>query len=320
MLINIKNNWELPESMVTSESVYRSRRTFLKSLGYGLGGIVFSPSYLNGANIGFSTELNPLYVLKELDLTPYNLITSYNNFFEFSTDKEGPKKLANKGWNSEPWMIEVRGLVRNPIKMDVNDLIKKIGGIEQRVYRMRCVEAWSMVIPWNGFPLSKLIKLVDPTADAKFVKFTSFIDPGQAPRQRRRNIHWPYVEGLTLSEAANELTFMGTGLYGRAMPNQNGAPIRLVVPWKYGFKSIKSIVKIDFVSKAPINTWQALQPREYGFFANVNPNVSHPRWSQATERIIGGGFFESRKETLMFNGYEKEVGHLYYGVDLRKFY
>ena len=177
-----------------------------------------------------------------------------------------------------------------------------------------------MIVPWDGFPLRKLIELVDPIADAKFVKFTSFNNPKEAPGQRKRNIDWPYVEGLTLSEAANELTLMGTGLYGKPMPNQNGAPIRLVVPWKYGFKSIKSIVAIDFTSKAPINTWQALQPREYGFFANVNPNVSHPRWSQATERIIGGGFFDSRKETLMYNGYEKEVGHLYRGLDLRKFY
>ncbi len=320
MFINSKKNWELPESAVTPESVYQSRRAFFKSLGYGVAGAALSASYLDGATTGFPTERNPKYTLRELDLTPYDLVTSYNNFYEFSTDKGGPKKLANKGWKPEPWTVEVSGLVRNPIKMDVNDLIKKVGGIEQRVYRLRCVEAWSIVVPWDGFPLRKLIELVEPIADAKFVKFTSFNNPEEAPGQRSKNIDWPYVEGLTLSEAANELTFMGTGLYGKPMPNQNGAPIRLVVPWKYGFKSIKSIVHIDFTSKAPINTWQALQPREYGFFANVNPNVSHPRWSQATERIIGGGFFNSRKETLMFNGYEKEVGHLYRGLDLRKFY
>jgi len=320
VFINTKNNWGLPESAVTPESVYQSRRAFLRSIGYGIAGAALSPSYLGGATTGFPAVRNPKYTLRELDLTPYELVTSYNNFYEFSTDKGGPKKLANKGWNPEPWTIEVRGLVRNPIKMDVNDLIKKVGGIEQRVYRLRCVEAWSMVVPWDGFPLRKLIELVDPIADAKFVKFTSFNNPEEAPGQRRKNIDWPYVEGLTLSEAANELTLMGTGLYGKPMPNQNGAPIRLVVPWKYGFKSIKSIVHIDFTSKAPINTWQALQPREYGFYANVNPNVSHPRWSQATERIIGGGFFNSRKETLMYNGYEKEVGHLYRGLDLRKFF
>ena len=320
MFINSKKNLELSESAVTPESVYQSRRAFFKSLGYGVAGAALSASYLDGATTGFPTERNPKYTLRELDLTPYDLVTSYNNFYEFSTDKGGPKKLANKGWKPEPWTVEVSGLVRNPIKMDVNDLIKKVGGIEQRVYRLRCVEAWSMVVPWDGFPLRKLIELVEPIADAKFVKFTSFNNPEEAPGQRRKNIDWPYVEGLTLSEAANELTFMGTGLYGKPMPNQNGAPIRLVVPWKYGFKSIKSIVHIDFTSKAPINTWQALQPREYGFFANVNPNVSHPRWSQATERIIWGGFFNSRKETLMFNGYEKEVGHLYRGLDLRKFY
>jgi len=320
VFIKTKKKLELPETAVTPESVYQSRRAFLKSIGYGFAGATLSPSYLRGASTGFSTVRNPQYTLRELDLTPYEGVTSYNNFYEFSTDKRGPKKLANKGWNPEPWTIEVRGLVRNPIKMDVNDLIKKVGGIEQRVYRLRCVEAWSMVVPWDGFPLRKLIELVDPIADAKFVKFTSFNNPKEAPGQRKKNIDWPYVEGLTLSEAANELTLMGTGLYGKPMPNQNGAPIRLVVPWKYGFKSIKSIVDIDFTSKAPINTWQALQPREYGFFANVNPNVSHPRWSQATERIIGGRFFDSRKETLMYNGYEKEVGHLYRGLDLRKFY
>ena len=269
----MKKDWELPESAVTPESVYRSRRTFIKSLGYGIAGAALSPSYLVGATAGFPTERNPKYTLRELDLTPYDLITSYNNFYEFSTDNGGPKKLANKGWNPEPWTIEVRGLIQNPMKMDVNDLIKKVGGIEQRVYRLRCVEAWSMVVPWDGFSMRKLIDLVQPITGAQFVKFTTFYNPEVAPGQRRKNIDWPYVEGLTLSEAANELTFLGTGLYGKPMPNQNGVPIRLVVPWKYGFKSIKSIVQIDFTSKAPINTWQALQPQEYGFFANVNPKV-----------------------------------------------
>ena len=206
------------------------------------------------------------------------------------------------------------------MKLDVNDLIKKVGGIEERVYRFRCVEAWSMVVPWAGFPLSKLISLVEPKEDAKFVRFETFYDPKAVPGQRGGYIDWPYVEGLTMAEAQNPLTLMATGLYGKPMPNQDGAPIRLIVPWKYGFKSIKSIVKIEFVSKRPLNTWQALQPNEYGFYANVNPHVDHPRWSQATERVIGGGLFSPRKETLMFNGYEAEVGYLYKGLDLKRWF
>ena len=194
------------------------------------------------------------------------------------------------------------------------------GGIEQRVYRFRCVEAWSMVIPWDGFQLSSLIDLAQPTSKAKFLKFTTFYDPESAPGQKGGSIDWPYEEGLTVEEARNELTLLATGIYGKPIPNQNGAPVRLVVPWKYGFKSIKSIVKIEFSDKQPMNTWQALQPREYGFYANVNPEVDHPRWSQATERIIGSGFFSKRKDTLMFNGYEEQVAHMYKGLDLRRFY
>ncbi len=320
MYIKIKKSWELPESAVTPESDYRNRRAFIKSLGMGFAGAVLSPHSLLGATAGFPTVRNSKYTLRDLDLTPFDLVTSYNNFYEFSTDKGGAKNLANNGWNPEPWTLEVRGLVQNPIKMDVNDLIKKLGGIEQRVYRLRCVEAWSMVVPWDGFPLRKLIELVQPIEGAKFVKFISFYNPKEAPGQKRKNINWPYVEGLTLSEASHELALLGTGLYGKPLPNQNGAPIRLIVPWKYGFKSIKSIVRIEFTGKAPLNTWQDLQPQEYGFYANVNPEVSHPRWSQATERIVGGGFFSARKETLKFNGYEKEVAPLYHGLDLKKFY
>lgn len=311
--------WNLPESAATPESDYLNRRKFLKAVGLGSSALV-GGSIARAATAGFPSAKNDNYLLRELEPTDFELIAGYNNFYEFSYDKGEVQKLANQGWKTEPWTIEIAGQVDNPMKIDVNDLIKKIGGIEQRIYRFRCVEAWSMVIPWDGFELSALIDLAQPNSKAKFLKFTTFYDPKSAPGQKGGSIDWPYVEGLTLEEAQNELAFLATGIYGKPIPNQNGAPIRLVVPWKYGFKSIKSIVKIEFTSKQPMNTWQALQPREYGFYANVNPKVDHPRWSQASERIIGSGFFSKRKETLMFNGYEEQVAHLYKDLDLRRFY
>lgn len=312
-------SWELEEREAISESDYFNRRKFLKAVGLGAGAFLGGP-LLRGATGGFPTGRNPAFSGNGLDVTPFDLVSGYNNFYEFSFDKSDPAKLANQGWETEPWTLEVGGLVDNPFKMEVNDLIKKVGGIEQRVYRFRCVEAWSMVIPWDGFELRKLVKLASPKSSAKFVKFTSFYNPEEAPGQRGGSIDWPYVEGLTIEEANNELAFLATGIFGKPMPNQNGAPIRMVIPWKYGFKGGKSIVRIDFVDTEPLNTWQALQSNEYGFYANVNPEVDHPRWSQATERIIGGGFFSGRKDTLMFNGYEEQVGHLYKGLDLEKFY
>lgn len=319
MRIIKRDPWHLPDSAATSESDYLNRRRFLKAAGLGAGALL-GQSVANAATAGFPSMLNSKYKLEELEATPYDLIKGYNNFYEFSYDKGDVQKLANQGWKTEPWTIEIKGHVDNPMKIDVNDLIKKVGGIEQRVYRFRCVEAWSMVIPWDGFQLSKLIDLVQPNSKAKYLKFSTFYDPDSAPGQRGGSIDWPYVEGLTIEEARNPLSLLATGIYGKPIPNQNGAPIRLVVPWKYGFKGIKSIVKIEFTSKRPLNTWQALQPREYGFYANVNPEVDHPRWSQASERIIGSGFFSSRKDTLMFNGYEEQVAHLYEGLDLRKNY
>ncbi|EDY80954.1 Oxidoreductase molybdopterin binding domain protein [Verrucomicrobiia bacterium DG1235] len=317
MQIRIRKDWEIGEKEATSEVDYFNRRRFLKAAGLSAGALL-GGSVLNGATGGFPSRANALFAGKGLEQTPYDLVTGYNNFYEFSYDKSGPAKLANKGWKTEPWMLEVGGLVDAPFKMDVNELIKKLGGIEQRVYRFRCVEAWSMVIPWDGFELSKLIKLASPKSEAKYVTFTTFLDPESAPGQKGGSIDWPYVEGLTIEEANNELSFLATGIFGKPIPNQNGAPIRLVVPWKYGFKSIKSIVRIDFVKERPLNTWQALQPREYGFYANVNPEVDHPRWSQATERIIGGGFFSGRKDTLMFNGYSDQVAGMYKGLNLRR--
>jgi sulfoxide reductase catalytic subunit YedY len=321
MLIRSPKSWELPASAATPESVYRftQRRDFLKTLGFGLAGAAFAgPAALRAAGFGFPAKSNPAYPAAKLKPTAEDYITSYNNFYEFGTGKDEPKVLANKGWKTDPWTIELAGLCKAPAKFDVNDLVKKIGGLEERVYRFRCVEAWSMVIPWDGFSLAKLVALADPKPEAKFLKFTTFFDPKVSPGQRDSNLDYPYVEGLRLDEATHELAFMATGLYGKPLPNQNGAPIRLVVPWKYGFKNIKSVVKIEFTDTQPKNTWQVMQPSEYGFYANVNPQVDHPRWSQASERVIGGGIFSGTQDTLMFNGYEKEVGPLYKGLDLRK--
>ena len=320
MNIRTPKNWVLPESAVTAESVYRrrNRRDFLKTLGVASVGLIGGRA-LYGATAGFPAKENPLYPASALKPTPYDAVTSYNNFYEFGTDKSDPKENA-KNWKTEPWTVELSGLIRNPGKFDVNDLIGKLGGIEERVYRHRCVEAWSMVVPWDGFPLAKLVAMASPTADAKFVKLISVNDPTHIEGQRRRTLDWPYVEGLRLDEAMNELSFIATGIYGQALPNQNGAPLRLVTPWKYGFKGIKSIVKIEFTATQPQNTWYVMAPDEYGFYANVNPNVSHPRWSQASERVIGSGVFAGKQRTLMFNGYEKEVAGLYAGLDLKRNY
>ena len=321
MLIRSPKEWELPESAATPESVYHHRRTFLKTLGFGLAGAALTPRSLFATTAGFPTRVNPNYRDPALKPTAYEHITSYNNFYEFGTDKADPKPNANQGWKTEPWTVEIGGLVRNPTKIDANELVPKMGGAEQRVYRFRCVEAWSMVIPWDGFPLAKLIQFADPKPEAKFVTFTTFNDPKNVPGQRRPILEWPYFEGLRLDEAMNDLSFIATGIYGRPIPNQNGAPLRLVVPWKYGFKGCKSIVKIDLVAKQPRNTWQVMAPDEYGFYANVNPQVDHPRWSQASERVIGeGGALGRRQRTLMFNGYEKQVAALYQGMNLARNY
>ena len=322
MLIRTPQDWELRESVATPETLYRlsHRREFLKSLG--VVGAAFAARDLLGATGGFPTKVNADFRDPALKPTAYEVVTSYNNFYEFGTDKAEPRELANRGWKTEPWTVELAGLVEAPMKLDVNELITKMGGVEQRVYRHRCVEAWSMVIPWDGFPLAKLVMLAQPKAEAKFLKMTTFLDPKSSPGQRAGNLNYPYVEGLRLDEATNELAFIATGIYGKPIPNQNGAPLRLVTPWKYGFKGVKSIVKFEFVAKQPRNTWNVMAADEYGFYANVNPNVDHPRWSQASERVIGGGggAFGSRQRTLMFNGYEKQVAALYKGLNLEKNY
>ncbi|MET0501265.1 MAG: protein-methionine-sulfoxide reductase catalytic subunit MsrP [Candidatus Binatia bacterium] len=318
MHIRKTRSWELPDSAVTPEADYLRRRDFLRTVGLGLAATALLPSAVRAATAGFPDSLNPAFKLDGVKLTPYDLVTSYNNFYEWGLAKEEPKELANKGWKTEPWTIEIGGLCNKPRKDDVNDLVKILGGVEQRNYRHRCVEAWSMVVPWDGFPLARLIALAEPKSEAKYVQFTTFFDPAVCPGQRSRSFPWPYTEGLTLAEANHELAFLATGIYGKPLLNQNGAPIRLVAPWKYGFKGAKSLARIDFVSEQPKTLWNQMAPDEYGFYANVNPEVDHPRWSQKTERIIGGGFFSGKQPTQKFNGYEKEVAALYTGMDLRK--
>jgi sulfoxide reductase catalytic subunit YedY len=311
--------WQLPVTSVTPEEHFVRRREFLRLVGLGAAGTLLLPATARSSSAGaLADSLNPAFKLEGVKLTPENLVTSYNNFYEWGLGKDEPKELANRGWKTEPWSVEIGGLCKNRASLSVPDLVKRCGGVERRNYRHRCVEAWSMVIPWDGFPLARLVAQAEPLPEAKFVRFTSFLDPASSEAQRGSALTWPYTEGLTLAEAQNELAFLATGLYGKPLPNQNGAPIRLVVPWKYGFKGAKSLVKIDFVADQPKTTWNELAPNEYGFYANVNPEVDHPRWSQKTERVIGAGFFSGKQPTLKFNGYERQVASLYAGMDLRK--
>ncbi len=302
---------------ITPELLYISRRRFMKRALITASASLFAASC--GQQTGSPTPLPEFPEYESLtddqgnDLTPYGDITGYTNYYEFSTDKTQPTKLA-QDFITNPWSIKIEGLVNNPMTFSMDD-VRKMFEQEERIYRMRCVEAWSMVIPWRGFPLNKLLKEVEPTSDAKYVRFETIFDPDQMPGQKNPSFPWPYVEGLRMDEAMHDLTLLATGLYGKDLTPQNGAPIRLVVPWKYGFKSIKSIVKINLVEEMPVSLWMAAGPSEYGFYANVNPAVDHPRWSQATERRIGGN---GRIDTQLFNGYEEEVAYLYEGMDLRQ--
>lgn len=317
MLIKVKRRSDVLSSEITPRGLYLDRRQFLR-LGAGsavaataLSGGLWCPAWA-GARLP-NVVKGPFNAKDEL--TPYESVTTYNNFYEFGTDKEDPSQLAGS-LKPHPWTVVVDGEVTKPGTYDIDELIRPYA-LQERIYRLRCVEAWSMVIPWDGFPLAELLKHFEPTSRAKFVRFETLYDPKQFPGQRRSVLDWPYVEGLRIDEAMNPLTLLAVGLYGEVLPNQDGAPLRLVVPWKYGFKSIKSIVKISLVEDMPLNTWAKTAPREYGFYANVNPNVDHPRWSQARERRIGDFF---KRETLMFNGYSDEVASLYTGMDLRKFF
>lgn len=297
---------------ITSQNDYNRRRDVIKQ------GLILGTGAIVSKALGQDSQPASMAELRE-KVTSLRHITNYNNFYEFSTNKEAVAELA-KNFNTEGWTLRIEGECDNPKTWTLEELLKTFTD-EERIYRFRCVEGWSMVIPWQGFELNKLLKLANPNSRAKYVAFETLEDPKQFPNQaglNRTGIDWPYREGLRIDEAMHPLTLIATGLYGKAMPNQNGAPLRLVVPWKYGFKSIKSIVKISFVEKEPLITWKQQNHREYGFYSNVNPNVSHPRWSQAKERIIGGGLF--KVPTKMFNGYEEEIAHLYKGMDLKKFY
>ncbi len=290
-------------SDVTPKADFLNRRQLMA----GAGALAFAAPAFAQVKSPFSTDAPPNSIED---------ITSYNNFYEFGYDKADPARLAG-AMKVDPWSVVVDGLVDKPGTYDLADLIAG-QTIEERIYRFRCVEAWSMVVPWNGFQLSGLLDKLGVQPGAKFVAFETLVRPEEMPGQRSGSIEWPYREGLRLDEAMNPLTLMATGLYGEPMPNQNGAPIRLVMPWKYGFKSIKSIVRISLVDAMPLTTWNMLQPSEYGFYANVNPEVDHPRWSQASERVIGSGLFGGRQDTLMFNGYGEQVASLYAGQDLAK--
>ena len=310
----------IPSSEITPEQVYLSRRKFM----LGVGGLALSAAVLAAcgdampaADSGTATPAGTPEPTPDLrqEITSFESITTYNNFYEFSTDKQGVAPLA-ANLRTRPWTVQVGGLVAKPTTFGIEDLLSKFTQ-EERLYRLRCVEAWSMVIPWQGFALRKLLEAVEPTAEAKYVRFETLLDPEQMPGQKVGWYTWPYVEGLRLDEAMHDLTILATGLYGKTLLPQNGAPLRVVVPWKYGFKSIKSIVKIDLVAEQPTSLWMAAAPNEYGFYANVNPNVNHPRWSQASERRIGE---LSRRKTLPFNGYAEQVASLYADMDLRRFY
>ncbi len=311
---------DIKSSEITPKGLYLNRRRFLTAAG-AAGALaitgsalkeLLSPSMMAHAGVKIGGVQKSKFSTDE-KVTPYGDVASYNNYYEFSTDKDGPSKLAGN-FRSRPWTVDIEGLVQKKKKLDI-DSILKLSAPEERIYRHRCVEGWSIVVPWVGYSLSTLLKQVEPLGKAKFVEFTTIWDPSQMPGQHGNVLGWPYVEGLRLDEAMHPLTLLCFGMYGEVLPNQDGAPLRLVIPWKYGFKSIKAIVKIRFVEHQPVNTWNREAPNEYGFYANVNPHVDHPRWSQAQERRLG----EFRKRpTLMFNGYGDQVASMYAGMDLRK--
>ena len=315
---------KIRSSDITPKNIYENRRHFLKTATVGL--VAAGLSSLGQEDTFAKTEsgqklpakFNKQYSVNDKK-TSYKDITTYNNFYEFGMDKDDPARYA-KTLNIRPWTISVEGLVQKSMVVDVDELMK-LSAMEERVYRMRCVEGWSMVIPWNGFSLSHLLNKVEPLGTAKYVEFETLADPRQMPGLSSTVIAWPYLEGLRLDEAMNPLTLLTFGLYGEVLPNQNGAPVRVVVPWKYGFKSAKSLVRIRLTDKEPVTSWHRTAPMEYGFYSNVNPSVAHPRWSQSTERRIDGrGILSAKIKTEMFNGYSEHVEKLYAGMDLRKFY
>ena len=314
-----------PSEITPPDSFYNRRQILAAAIAAGVIGVAHRGTALADtatpppAADGLKYTRNPQYSV-DAKLNTYDEITSYNNYYELGTDKSDPKQNAAT-LHPRPWSVEIAGEAEVTGRFNIEDLLKP-HALEERIYRFRCVEAWSMVVPWVGFPLADLIKRFKPTSKAKYVKMTTLLDPVQLPYQKLRILEWPYVEGLRMDEAMHPLSLMVVGVYGKPIPAQNGAPLRLIVPWKYGFKGVKSIVKIEFVEKQPRTAWNIAAPNEYGFYANVNPAVDHPRWSQATERPLGaaGGFFAKRAKTLPFNGYADQVAGLYRNMDLSKFY
>jgi sulfoxide reductase catalytic subunit YedY len=324
MLIRRKRGWEIPESAATSETLFRDRRRLLKGLAAGpifAGGLAAGLGRLAPALAADPDPSAGLYPAKRnekypLDrpLTDEKHSTTYNNFYEFGTDKSIWQEA--QALKLRPWTVKLDGMVEKPMTLDIDDLLKKMS-LEERLYRHRCVEGWSMSVPWSGFPMAALVDLARPLGSAKYVRMETFLDPATAPEQKKFFYPWPYVEGLTMAEARNELAFLVTGMYGKPVPKQDGAPLRLAVPWKYGFKSVKSIVRFEFTDKRPKSYWEALQSSEYGFWANVNPEVPHPRWSQATERVLGSN---ERRPTLMWNGYGEFVADIYKGLEKERLF
>ena len=315
----IKKEADIRSSEITPRSVYFNRRNFIAAaatagsaaiFGFKLGDVVMPSQTVSAGNKIEDIKKSPLSTTETI--TPYKDVTHYNNYYEFGTSKDEPAQLA-KNFRTRPWKVKIDGLVEKKQELGVDEIIK-MAPPEERIYRHRCVEGWSIVVPWVGFSLSELIKRVNPTSKAKFVEFTTILDKSQMPGQQRDVLEWPYVEGLRMDEAMHPLALLCFGMYGEELPNQDGAPLRIVLPWKYGFKSAKAIVRIRFTEKQPMNTWNISAPREYGFYANVNPNVDHPRWSQAKERRLGEFL---KRATLMFNGYD-QVASLYSGMDLKK--
>ena len=313
MRFKLRQNWALPESAVTPEHIFLSRRQWLQLAGFVGAGLatmssVGSVNPARGAIGHYPAPRNAVYAVGR-SLTPEDDATTYTNFYEFGSSKNiwrRAQKLI-----TEPWSVTIDGLVENTVTLDAEDLVRQLGGFEERIYRHRCVEAWAMTVPWSGVALARLVAFAKPSASAKYLRMETFMDPSVAPGQKQDWYPWPYVEGLTIAEATNELAFLATGIYGKPMPEQNGAPVRLVVPWKYGFKSIKSIRRFTFTDRRPVSFWERLNNSEYGFWANVNPDVPHPRWSQATERLLGSG---DRVPTQIYNGYGAEVSALYDGM------
>jgi methionine sulfoxide reductase catalytic subunit len=320
----IKKPNDIPSSEITSKSNYINRRQFITGVvaaGAAIAGGFYvrdnshTQSTVEAAGQKLSGLVKSKYSISETP-TSFKDITNYNNYYEFSTDKYEPAGLS-RDFRTRPWSVAIGGMVKKPKKLDI-DTILKLAPLEERIYRHRCVEGWSMVVPWVGFPMSALIKAADPLPSAKFIAFQTVLAPNEMPNQQRDVLPWPYVEGLRMDEAMHPLTILAVGLYDEVLPNVDGAPVRLIVPWKYGFKGIKAIVKLSFIDKMPPTTWNLMAPNEYGFYSNVNPTVDHPRWSQATERRIGGSLFAPKQPTLMFNGYGDQVAGLYSGMDLRK--